>query len=112
KIITLCGILLAASMRPLFGIMLVGCSLLPFCMKRGFKFAIVALVVPVVAAAFSQYLYDAAQISESFFAAYAAADTPLDYYARGLSAFDNPISAVFAFLFRFVGNAFSTMGRF
>ena len=73
---------------------------------------LVALFAPVLAASFSQFFYDPRQISESFFAAYAAANTPLDYYSRGLAEFNNPLGALVAFLFRWLGNAFSTMVRF
>jgi hypothetical protein len=112
SIVTLCSILFAASMRPAIGIILAGCWLVIACMRKSFKFAVVALFVPVAVATFSQFLYDPRQISESFFAAYDAADTPLNYYSLGLPEFNNPIGALFAYLFRCLGNAFSTMVRF
>jgi hypothetical protein len=111
-VIPLCSILFAAAMRPAVGVILVGCWLVIACMRRSFKYVLVALFAPVLAASFSQFFYDPRQISESFFAAYAAANTPLDYYSRGLAEFNNPLGALVAFLFRWLGNAFSTMVRF
>src|SRR5439155_1392037 len=59
-----------------------------------------------------QLLYEAPEFSESFFAAYSSDETPLGYYSTTLASSGNPLLALAMYLFRCLGNAFSSAVRF
>jgi len=108
----LLSLLVITLVRPLYAIIFLGCWFLILCFQNKVRFTSLVLLSPVLVAVFSQFIYQAPEMAESFFAAYSSADTPLDYYSVSLSGASNPLVALVMYLFRCLGNAFSTMVRF